>query len=150
METPPRIPAHASRAWLLGLVLCAGCATKVPVDRGPAPAVDYVADTDWPRLPPGRALGQVAGVALDAAGRVYVFHRAGAGFDNEDVIAAPTVMVIDPETGAVLDEWGAGRFVTPHGISIDATDHVWLTDTTLDQVVEATTRGEVLHVYDGR
>ena len=93
---------------------------------------------------------QVSGVAVDSAGRVYVFHRAGASFDNDTVIAAPTVMVIDGESGALLSEWGAGRFVTPHGISIDANDHVWLTDTSLDQVVEATTQGEVLHVYDGR
>jgi DNA-binding beta-propeller fold protein YncE len=136
--------------WPLALFACLRCASKVDVDRGPAPPIAYVADEAWPRLPPGRTLGQVSGVALDARGRVYVFHRAGAGFDNDTVIAAPTVMVIDGESGELLAEWGAGRFVTPHGISIDANDHVWLTDTTLDQVVEATTAGEVLHVYDGR
>lgn len=129
---------------------CLSCASKVDVDRGPAPSLNYVVDDSWPRLPPGRTLGQVSGVAVDSAGRVYVFHRAGASFDNDTVIAAPTVMVIDGESGALLSEWGAGRFVTPHGISIDANDHVWLTDTSLDQVVEATTQGEVLHVYDGR
>ncbi len=83
----------------------------------------------------------MSGVAIDSRGRVYVFHRASAGFDNDAVIAAPTVMVIDGERGELLAEWGAGRFVTPHGISIDADDHVWLTDSTLDQVVEATTEG---------
>jgi len=140
----------ANPRWLLALAALAGCASKVSVERGPAAPLEYVADTAWPRLPPGRALGQVSGVALDRAGRVYVFHRGGAGFDNDAVIAAPTVMVLDPERGAILDEWGANRFVTPHGISIDADDHVWLTDTSLDQVVETTTRGEVLHVYDGR
>lgn len=139
-----------SRVGLLALAACLHCNARLDVDRVAAPAIEYVVDETWPRLPPGRAPGQVSGVAIDSRGRVYVFHRASAGFDNDAVIAAPTVMVIDGERGELLAEWGAGRFVTPHGISIDADDHVWLTDSTLDQVVEATTEGEVLHVYQGR
>lgn len=144
------MPTGRSRAIALALIACLHCNAKVDVDRAAGPAIEYVVDDAWPRLPPGRSLGQVSGVALDARGRVYVFHRASASFDNDEVIAAPTVMVIDGESGALLAEWGAARFVTPHGISIDADDHVWLTDSSLDQVVEATTEGEVLHVYQGR
>ncbi|MFO0648599.1 MAG: hypothetical protein U0326_20325 [Polyangiales bacterium] len=147
-RSPPR--ARLARLWPLTLAACLRCSSKVDVDRVAAPSLTYVVDESWPRLPPGRTPGEVSGVALDSRGRVYVFHRAGASFDNDAVIAAPTVMVIDGESGALLSEWGAGRFITPHGISVDADDHVWLTDTTLDQVVEATTSGEVLHVYDGR
>ena len=36
---------------------------------------------DWPKLPPGVQLGEVAGVAVDANGHVMIFHRPGRGFD---------------------------------------------------------------------
>jgi streptogramin lyase len=138
--------------WLLALAAIAGplgCGSKVDVQRTPAPPLDYVFDAAWTALPGGRALGEVAGLALDASGALYVFHRAGAGFDNTEVIEAATIAVIDPESGAVVRELGAGLFVTPHGIAIDAQDHLWLTDTGQDRVYELDRMGEVLHVYDG-
>jgi len=133
----------------MALVASVGCGPDNLL-REPGPAVAYELDPTWRPQAIDPPLGQVSGVALDARGNLYVFHRAGAAFDNEAVIARPTVAVFDADTGALRGTWGAGRFVTPHGISIDANDHVWLTDTTLDQVVETTLTGEVLHVYDGR
>jgi hypothetical protein len=73
--------------WLLALAALAGplaCGSKVDVERTPAPPLDYVSDAAWTALPGGRALGEVAGLALDASGALYVFHRAGAGFDNAE------------------------------------------------------------------
>ncbi|MCK6552242.1 hypothetical protein L6R52_40805 [Myxococcota bacterium] len=137
------------------LVSCAiatltGCNSMVDVDRTAGPPVAYAPDAEWSALPGGRALGQVAGLAIDAAGDVWVFHRASAGFDNDVIIEAPTIAVFDAETGAVLRELGAGLFVTPHGLAIDAVGHVWATDTGRDLVFELDDAGEVLHVYDGR
>src|SRR4030095_6404289 len=36
---------------------------------------------DWPRLPAGVQLGEVAGVDVDHRGHVFVFHRPGRGFE---------------------------------------------------------------------
>lgn len=132
------------------LALPLGCGSKVEVDRAPSPQLNYTADAEWSALPGDRKLGQVAGLALDRAGALYIFHRAGAGFDNTEIIAEPTIAVLDPESGTIARELGAGLFVTPHGMAIDAQDHLWVTDTGQDLVFELNTAGEVLHVYEGR
>jgi peptidylamidoglycolate lyase len=98
----------------------------------------------WPALPPGVELGQASGVAVDARDRVYVFHRAGRGFHNDRLIDAPTVFVFDGPTGRLLDRWGAGKFVVPHGIAVDADGNLWLTDVGLDRVFKFSPEGREL------
>lgn len=134
----------------VALMLGLACGSKIDVDRAPAPALAYTSDLELRALAEGRVLGQVAGLALDASGALWVFHRAGAGFDNTQVITHPTLAVFDADSGALLRELGAGLFVTPHGLTIDAQGHVWVTDTGQDKVFELAASGEVLHVYDGR
>ena len=52
-----------------GKVLMSG---RAPSDReGP-----YRRVPDWGRLPQGMAWGEVPGIAIDAAGRIFAFHRA--------------------------------------------------------------------------
>lgn len=107
----------------------------------------YAVVHGWPTLPEGRVLGPAAGVAVDSKGAVFVFHRATRGKRPGapgDVIAEPTIAVFDGASGRLLREWGAGRFVTPHGLTIDARDHVWLTDTGLNQIFEFDAAGTLL------
>jgi DNA-binding beta-propeller fold protein YncE len=146
----PRAPDPSPRGAALLALLLAACGSKVDVDRAPAPPLAYQADLELRALGEGRVLGQVAGLALDASGALWVFHRAGAGFDNTELITQPTLAVFDADSGALLRELGAGLFVTPHGLTIDAVGHVWVTDTGQDRVFELSSSGEVLHVYDGR
>lgn len=44
------------------------------------------------------------------------------------------VLVLDPESGAVVRSWGAGRFLLPHGVTVDQRGNTWLTDVGLHQV----------------
>ncbi|MBL9028791.1 MAG: hypothetical protein JNL21_41745 [Myxococcales bacterium] len=89
-------------------------------------------------------LGQVAGLAVDSLDRLLVFHRAGADFDNEVPIEAPTILVFDTTTGELLDRFGEGLFVVPHGLAVDEDDHVWATDARSDVVIELSSSGDVL------
>jgi peptidylamidoglycolate lyase len=91
---------------------------------------------NWPRLPAGLQLGECAGVAVDARGHVFVFHRPGRGFDTAatEVLKEPTVLELDATSGALLNAWGANRFLVPHGITIDAANNVFLTDVGMQQV----------------
>jgi len=59
---------------------------------------------DWMRLPPGWRLGQVAGVAVDAEERYYVYHR------GEE---APPLICFNRE-GEYLHSWGEDVYVRPH------------------------------------
>ena len=103
---------------------------------------------NWPRLPKGLVLGQVAGVDVDSNGNVYVFHRAErfwAGEEIElDLITSPTVLVLSGETGEVVDQWGAETFVMPHGLTIDDEGNIWLTDVGLHQVFKFDPGGTLL------
>lgn len=125
-----------------------GCSSTKPADRDQDPGEAYRV-VDWPRLPDGFELGQVVGVAVDSGDRVHVFHRAGYDFNNEEIIPKPTIAVFDADTGELLDEWGESMFVVPHGLAVDANDHIWATDVGNDTVWELLPGGEVVRVLMG-
>ncbi len=107
----------------------------------------HVVVPGWPTLPKELVLGQCVGVGVDAANRVFVFHRSGRKWSQpfpEDPIAAATVSVFDGNTGTLLQSWGAGRFLLPHGLTIDPHGNVWLTDVALQQVFQFTPEGKLL------
>jgi len=101
---------------------------------------------DWPNLPAGVQLGEVAGVAVDVNGHVLIFHRPGRGFDLTATtkLAEPTVLEIDPDTGKLISSWGANMFLVPHGITVDGQNNVFLTDVSLQQVFKFTHDGKLI------
>jgi peptidylamidoglycolate lyase len=113
---------------------------------GSPPPERYSEVKDWPRLPRTVQLGECAGVAVDANGHVFVFHRPGRGFDTAatEKLTEPTVLEIDPVSGALLNSWGANTFLVPHGITIDGGGNVFLTDVGLQQVFEFSHDGRQL------
>ncbi|XP_014322416.1 peptidyl-glycine alpha-amidating monooxygenase isoform X7 [Myotis lucifugus] len=100
---------------------------------------------DWPGvylLP-----GQVSGVAVDPKNNLVIFHRGdhvwdGNSFDSQFVyqqrglgpIEEDTILVIDPNTAAVLQSSGKNLFYLPHGLSVDKDGNYWVTDVALHQV----------------
>jgi DNA-binding beta-propeller fold protein YncE len=76
----------------------------------------YEALPSWERLPPGWTFGEVAGVAADSRGRVFVFNRG-----------KHPVIVLEPD-GTFVTAWGEGLFVRPHGIFIGPDEAVYLSD----------------------
>jgi peptidylamidoglycolate lyase len=101
---------------------------------------------DWPRLPAGVEMGEAAGVAVDVNGHVMVFHRPGRGFDTAatELLKDPAVLEIDPQSGRLLNSWGANTFLVPHGITIDQANNVFLTDVALQQVFKFSHDGKLL------
>lgn len=91
----------------------------------------------WPTIPADAKFGQVSAVDVDARGRVYVLHRAGREWSEpfpKEPIAEPTVFVFEVESGKLLQRWGGGQFIMPHGLSIDPGGKVWITDVGREQV----------------
>ena len=106
-------------AIAIGLVaaVASGCARV----KGEAPrARSFEEIKDWPKLPAGVQLGECAGVAVDANGHVFIFHRPGRGFDPNatEKLTEPAVLEVDAESGALINAWGANTFLVPHGITI--------------------------------
>ena len=75
----------------------------------------FRADVSWARLPAGYSWYEVAGVACDSRGQVYVFNRG----DHP-------VMVFE-RGGTFLRSWGEGDSARPHGITIGPDDSVYCT-----------------------
>lgn len=130
---------HRAYAALAVLALTA-CDTAVP----PREEVPRLAvDTGWPTIPAGAAFGEVSGVDVDAAGNIWVLHRAGRTWEEPfpaTPIADNTVFKFAPD-GTLLAQWGAGLLVMPHGLSIDPDGKVWITDAAREQVLSFSPEG---------
>jgi peptidylamidoglycolate lyase len=100
----------------------------------------------WPQLPVGFVLGQVSGVAVDSHNHVFVFQRAENSWaaDRSRIIASPTVLCFDGNSGKLLSSWGQNRFLEPHGLRLDRQDNVWVTDLGLQQVLKFSHDGSLL------
>ena len=83
---------------------------------------------DWAKLPPEIVLGDVAGIAVDAKDRVYLFNRG----DHP--------VVVLQRNGEFLSSWGQGIFLNPHGASIGPDQCLYLTDN-FDHTVRKFTLG---------
>jgi peptidylamidoglycolate lyase len=143
------------RAWVMVVVILApptlACSHPGTESPNPTQAVagrsGYRVVHGWPQLPPGELIGQVSGVGVDSQGAVIVFRRAERRFSDSlstDPIKSPTILRFDGATGRLLDEWGAGEFAMPHGLTVDAQGNVWLTDLALQQVFKFTHEGTLL------
>jgi DNA-binding beta-propeller fold protein YncE len=88
-------------------------------------------DPSWPKpLPHHWVLGEVSGVAVDAADNVWIIHRPRTAKADAHHVPAPPVIEFDP-AGAVLQAWGGpGQGYdwvgNEHGITVDANGHVWI------------------------
>jgi len=89
----------------------------------------------WATLPDGREWGSTAGIDIDrTAGHVWAYERCGSrtaggpGINCENNPVDP-IFKFDRNTGEILANFGAGVFVTPHGIHADrgGEGNVWVT-----------------------
>lgn len=71
---------------------------------------------NWGVLPGGAQWGEVPGIAIDARGTIYAFHRSD-----------PPVIELD-RAGTILKTWGSKMFAWPHGIRVDRFGNLWITD----------------------
>ncbi|MSO61363.1 MAG: hypothetical protein EXQ50_04615 [Acidobacteria bacterium] len=81
----------------------------------PAPA-PYRLVRGWGALPGGATWGEVPGMAIDAKGKIFAFHRS-----------EPPIVELDRD-GKILKMWGEKLFAWPHGIRVDRFGFLWITD----------------------
>ena len=116
-------------------------------DSGSSPDYRYLVDHGWPSLPEGRILGFAYAVEVDSHGHVFTLHSFVEWTVPfvEQPETEPLVLMWN-ENGEFLTSWGAGGFLMPHGLSIDAADNVWITDVGRNQVFKFSHDGEELMV----
>ena len=110
----------------------------------------YELVADWPQLPQGYNLGQVTGVDIDSGQNIFLIHRAWRRWKilNEvfpdTTISAHTILELDRSSGKLLNSWGAGLFIMPHGLAVDKENNIWVTDVGMQQVFKFSHEGKLL------
>ncbi len=80
----------------------------------------------WAKMPEGRTWGATSAVDVDRDGKsIWVAERCGANTCAGSRL--PVVLEFD-ESGRLRTSFGAGIFVFPHGIHVDGSGNVWVTD----------------------
>lgn len=115
----------------------------------------------WAKLPDGREMGAVGDVATDPDGKhIWAVVRCDApranfGYECVDSDLDP-ILKFDPD-GNLVESFGAGLFIWPHGLDVDDDGNVWVTeavrrdrlpagDPRAHQVIKFSPTGEVLMV----
>jgi peptidylamidoglycolate lyase len=111
------------------LVLGASVAVATPAR---AAELRYHAVENWAQLPAGTKWGTMTAVDIDSHGAIYVLQRT------------PAVVMVFDRAGKLLRTWGEGSFPNAHGLRVDRSDNVWITDRGLHQVLKYSPDGKLL------
>jgi DNA-binding beta-propeller fold protein YncE len=86
----------------------------------------YMMVQGWAKaLPGGRQWGSTNAVTVDSKDNVWVAERCG-GNSCADSTLDP-ILEFD-SAGNLIKSFGAGMFVVPHGVHVDKTGNIWVTD----------------------
>lgn len=135
------------RVWFACLILLTGQAYAQ--QNVPEIAFDSVAD--YPKLPAGMNLGEVAGVAVNSKGHVFVFTRSNSAGGPAYAPTAAQLLEFGPK-GEFVGEIGKGLYAWSfaHSVRIDRNDNIWAIDKGSDMIVKFNPAGRVVWVFGRR
>ena len=100
------------------------------------PEIRYTSVPDFLKLPADVYLGEVAGVAVNSKGHVFVFSR---GNSTGPAYAASGAQLLEFDgSGNFLREIGHNLYAWSyaHAVKVDAQDNIWVADKGSDMVVK--------------
>jgi len=111
---------------------------------------NYQLLNNWPDLPGGFKLGNPTGIGIDSNQNIFIFHRTGrvwsGGSMPDKYISSKTILMLDRDTGKILNSWGDNLFIMPHGLTVDMNNNIWVTDVGLHQVFKFSHDGKLLMI----
>ncbi len=117
-------------------------------DSGAAvPEIKVHATTDFLKLPPDLYLGEVAGVAVNSKGHIFVFSR-GNTTGPAYAAAAAQLLEFGPD-GKYIREIGHNLYAWSyaHTVRIDKDDNIWVADKGSDMIIKFNPAGRVVMVF---
>jgi hypothetical protein len=114
------------------------------------PAIPYKSAPDFLKLPPDLYLGEVAGVAVNSKGHIFVFSRGNSSGPAYGASAAQ-LLEFAPD-GKFLREIGHNLYAWSfaHSVKVDKDDNVWVADKGSDMVIRFDPEGRVAMVFGRR
>ena len=137
-----------SRASRRPVVVAAALVAVVGVNVATAQVLPnpYRQVDGWASLPGGRTMGAVGGVTMDPDGEhLWAVVRCDATapnrFGNECLDSDLDPVLKFNMEGTVVESFGGGMFIWPHGIHVDLEGNVWVTDAVAEGRTPDGTRG---------
>ena len=125
--------ARYQLALALVLASSANAQPAKPTNDAPNP---YRTVEGWAKLPEGRTWGSTSAVEVDNDGTsVWVAERCGTNSCAGSKL--PSVLKFD-KTGKLVQSFGEGLIVSPHGITVDPAGNVWVVDCACTRPVAGT------------
>jgi peptidylamidoglycolate lyase len=122
-----------------------------PVKKGKGidATIKYELVENWPNLPANVQLGNPTGIDVDTSQQIVLFHRANRTWPllapmPGNTIHSKTILIIDKNSGKLVNSWGDDLFIMPHGLTVDKENNVWVTDVALHQVFKFSHDGKLL------
>lgn len=142
LSLPKSMFAHLPR-----IIFTLGAAfATLPAIAQPYPN-PYAEVGEWAKPPNGRTMGAVGKVTIDPDGEhIWAVIRCDATardrFGNECLGSDLDPILKFDQEGNVVQSFGGGMFIWPHGIDVDNDGNVWVTEAVADRrIPEGDTRG---------
>jgi peptidylamidoglycolate lyase len=134
---------------LIALLIASWYLQPIKKDKGTDIMITYELVKNWPQLPGNFILGNPTGIGIDINQNIVVFHRAYRkwplfGSLPESLITDNTILILDRESGKIINSWGNNLFIMPHGLRVDDENNIWVTDVGLNQVFKFSHDGKLL------
>ena len=135
---------RAKSVWLFSFFFL----TAGPIFAQQAPPeIRYTSVPDFLKLPAGVYLGEVAGVAVNSKGHVFVFSRGNSTGPGYGASAAQ-LLEFDAD-GKFVREIGRNLYAWSfaHAVRVDKQDNIWVADKGSDMVIKFNPEGRVVMVF---
>ena len=122
-----------------------------PFAQQNVPEIPFDSVPEFLKLPPGMNFGEVAGVAVNSRGHVFVFTRSNSASGPAYAPAAAQLLEFGAR-GEFLGEIGKGLYgwSFAHSVRIDGNDNIWAIDKGSDMIIKFNPAGRVLMVFGRR
>jgi sugar lactone lactonase YvrE len=120
LTTAAQLQAQAVRP---GAIQPAAQAAQEPVNHLPNP---YETQRNFGTLPEGRSWGSVSAVNVDIDG-IHIWAGDRCGTNSCATSNVDPMVRLDPN-GNVVQSFGAGQIIWPHGIDVDSEGNIWVVD----------------------
>jgi DNA-binding beta-propeller fold protein YncE len=115
------------------------------------PEIPFDSVPDFLKLPPGMNFGEVAGVAVNSKGHIFVFTRSNSAGGPAYAPSAAQLLEFGPK-GEFVREIGKGLYAwsEAHSVRIDREDNIWAIDKGSDMIIKFNPAGRVIMTFGRR